>query len=213
MIGRRASDGEAPGTRPDVLGLLPVRRGHFRLESGHHGDLWLDLELLCLHPEPIRRLAAQLAQRIAPHDVEAVCGPLIEGAFVALTVAADLGVPFGYSERSADGRSEGLFPKEYRVPRALRGELRGKRVALVNDVINAGSAVRGTFADLERCGATPIAIGALAVLGSSAARFAADKGVALESLESLPNSIWTPTECPLCARGVPLSADGGSAGA
>lgn len=27
--------------------------GHFLLESGHHGDLWLDLELLCLRPRQI----------------------------------------------------------------------------------------------------------------------------------------------------------------
>jgi hypothetical protein len=27
----------------DVLDLLPRRRGHFLLESGHHGELWLDL--------------------------------------------------------------------------------------------------------------------------------------------------------------------------
>jgi hypothetical protein len=27
-----------------VLELLSARNGHFLLESGHHGDLWLDLE-------------------------------------------------------------------------------------------------------------------------------------------------------------------------
>ena len=36
----------------DVLRPVPARRGHFLLESGHQGDRWLDLELLCLRPEP-----------------------------------------------------------------------------------------------------------------------------------------------------------------
>jgi orotate phosphoribosyltransferase len=49
-----------------------------------------------------------------------------------------------------------------------------------------------------------VAIGALTVLGQSAAKFAADKKLALESIASLPNEIWTPLECPLCARGIPL---------
>jgi orotate phosphoribosyltransferase len=83
----------------DVIALMPARRGHFLLESGHHGDLWLDLELLCLSPGPVRRLAARVAARLAPYEVDAVCGPLVEGAFVTLMVAEALGVPFTYAER------------------------------------------------------------------------------------------------------------------
>src|SRR6266478_4606945 len=128
----------------EVVHLLPARKGHFLLESGHHGDLWLDLELLCLRPEPVRRLAAEIAARLAAHQVEAVCGPLVEGAFVALMVAAELGVPFTYAERFADRAlidREGLYPVQYRLPHALGDVVRGKRVAIVNDVINAGSAI------------------------------------------------------------------------
>jgi orotate phosphoribosyltransferase len=189
----------------EVARLLPARKGHFRLESGHHGDMWLDLELLCLRPGPIRRLAAQIAVRLATHNVEVVCGPLIEGAFVALMVASELDVPFTYAERFAGGESDGLYPVQYRLPRRLRDQVRGKRVAIVNDVINAGSAIRGTFMDLKTCGAEPVAIAALAVLGQSAAKFAAHEKLALEALAFLPNQIWTPSECPLCARAVPLT--------
>jgi len=188
----------------DVIHLMPARRGHFLLESGHHGDLWLDLELLCMDPERIRPLARQVGARLAKYDVEVVCGPLVEGAFVALMVASELGVPFSYAERFPDPQAAGLFPVEYRVPRTLRATVRGKRVAIVNDVINAGSAVRGALADLEACAAKPVAIGALLVLGPAASKLAADNGVALESLASLPNTIWTPAECPLCLRQVPL---------
>ncbi|PYN88463.1 MAG: orotate phosphoribosyltransferase [Candidatus Rokuibacteriota bacterium] len=191
-------------THDDVIALMPARRGHFLLESGHHGYLWLDLELLCLNPEPVRRLAARVAARLAPYSIEVVSGPLVEGAFVALMVASELGVPFTYSERFPNPRTNALFPVDYRIPRALRARVRDKRVAVVNDVINAGSAVRGTLADLEACGARPIVIGTLLVLGASASRLAADRGVALETLASLPNNLWTPAECPLCARRVPL---------
>jgi len=188
----------------DVIALMPARRGHFLLESGHHGDLWLDLELLCLNPEPVGRLAGRIARLLAPHGIEVVCGPLVEGAFVALMVAAELGVPFSYAERFPNPKSGGLFPVDYRIPRALRARVRDKRVAVVNDVINAGSAVRGTLTDLDACAARPVAIGALLVLGSAASRIAADRGVALETLASLPNDIWTPAACPLCVRGIPL---------
>lgn len=197
-------------TSDEVVRLLPVRKGHFLLESGHHGDMWLDLELLCLRPEPIRRLAAQLAARLAPHAVEAVCGPLIEGAFVALMVAEELDVPFTYAERFAGGQTGALYSVQYRLPRGLREVVRGRRVAIVNDVINAGSAIRGTSADLKACGAKPVTVSALAVLGESAAKFAADQKIALDALAFLPNQIWAPADCPLCAGGVPLTDPLGS---
>src|SRR5262245_26576543 len=90
------------------LSHVHARRGHFLLESGHHGDLWLDLESLCLEPVRIQPFASELAKQLAHFRPEAVCGPLVEGAFVALMVAAELRTEFYYAERlaSADnGRS------------------------------------------------------------------------------------------------------------
>ena len=187
-----------------VLQLLSARRGHFLLESGHHGDLWLDLESLCLHPERVRAVVSELAAPLAKLSLDAVCGPLVEGAFVGLMTALALGVRFTYSERFARPSQDGLFPAGYRVPQPLRAGLAGQRVAIVNDVINAGSALRGTFADLQACGAGVVGIGALLVLGDAAAAFADDKGVPLFSVATLPNSLWSPAACPLCASGAAL---------
>ena len=35
------------------LKLVSGRRGHFRLESGHHSDLWLDLDPLFADPRAV----------------------------------------------------------------------------------------------------------------------------------------------------------------
>jgi orotate phosphoribosyltransferase len=192
--------------RKELAKLLASRKGHFPLESGHHGDLWLDLELLCLHPPKLRPFATELARRLSSHNVEAVCGPLVEGAFVALMIASALDVEFFYAERFAPPQSDALYPVKYRLPDALRDKVRGKRVAIVNDVINAGSALHGTFADLKVCGAEPVVIASLLVLGSSASSFAAENNIPLESLASMPNALWLPSECPLCAAGVQLES-------
>jgi orotate phosphoribosyltransferase len=194
--------------RDEVTSFVAARKGHFRLESGHHGELWLDLELLCLRPRQIQRFTAELARRLSEHNVDAVCGPLVEGAFVGLMAAFELNVDFLYSERFALTGANGLYPVQYRIPGALRSKVQGKRVAIVNDVINAGSAVRATFDDLENCGARPVVVGSLLVLGSSASIFAAEKNVALETVAFLANTIWTPAECPLCASGVSLEDPG-----
>jgi orotate phosphoribosyltransferase len=193
-----------------LLSLVRGRQGHFRLESGHHGDLWFQLETLCLHSRELRPFGARLAAQLVRYEVEVVCGPLVEGAFVALLVALELGCDFAYAERFADTTREGLFPVEYRLPRALQPVVKGKRVAIVNDVISAGSAVRGTYSDLQAIGANVVAIGSLLALGDAISEFAAGQGVALELLERMPNKLWTPSQCPLCAAGTPLEIVGTS---
>jgi hypothetical protein len=93
-------------------------------------------------------------------------------------VASSLRLPFSYSEPVRDYRATGLFPVSYPIPKSLEPKLRGKRVAIVNDVINAGSAVRGTLASLKECGAQPVAVGTLAVYGGAASDLAATYDVA-----------------------------------
>lgn len=124
-----------------VARLLPKREGHFVFESGHHGQVWLDLKLLFLRPERVQPLAEALADRLRAYQPGAVCGPLVEGAFVGLLVASSLRLPFSYSEPVRDHGATGLFPVAYQIPRPLEPRLQGKRVVVVNDVINAGSAV------------------------------------------------------------------------
>ena len=187
----------------EVAALLPWRKGHFRFESGHHGDTWLDLELLCLQPEPVEQLAAVLADCLSEQRPDVICGPLVEGAFVALMVARRMKVPFTYTER-LDSKTDEMFTVSYRLPGQQRELVAGKRVVIINDVIGAGSAVLGTLKDLYECGADPVAIGTLATQGPSATVLARENGLVLETLASFPGDMWKPSECPLCAAGVPL---------
>jgi orotate phosphoribosyltransferase len=187
-----------------LLSLVHGRRGHFRFESGHHGDVWFDLETLCLNSCEILAFARRLAAQLKRYQVDVVCGPLVEGAFVALIVSLELGCQFTYAERFEDPTRPGLFPVQYRLPKSLHSAVSGKRVAIVNDVISAGSAVRGTFFDLREIGAEVVAIGALLALGDAITVFANEHGVALELLERIPHNLWQPAQCPLCAAGIAL---------
>lgn len=187
-----------------LLSLVSGRQGHFRLESGHHSDLWLPLETLCVRSREIQVFASRLGAKLREYRVEVVCGPLVEGAYIALLVSLELGCEFVYAERFANPAREGLYTVEYRLPKALHSIAKGKRVAIVNDVISAGSAVRGAVSDLESIGAEVVAIGALLVLGNSFDKFVAENHVALELLQRMPHNLWTPEECPLCAAGEPI---------
>jgi orotate phosphoribosyltransferase len=176
----------------ELLDLLSARKGHFRLESGYHGGLWLDLDPLFVLPRRIQPFVEALAERLKQHNIEAVCGPMTGGAFLA------------YAQRFVPAVRDTLYPVEYRIPAGVGGMVRGKAVAVVDDAISAGSAVRGTLAALEANGARPVAMGALLVLGNHAEQFCRERGLALEYLAQVPYEVWLPGECPMCTAGVGL---------
>jgi orotate phosphoribosyltransferase len=194
----------AGGADRPFLDLVSARDGHFRLESGHHGRLWFDLDGLFVESERVRPLVEPLADALRGRELEAVCGPLVGGAFLAQALASALQVEFFFTERVMPIEGRALYRAEYRLPRGMRGRVVGKRVAIVDDVISAGSAVRATFAELQARGARSEVIGTLALLGSSDVGFFSGHGVPVVSVAQLPYDLWSPRECPLCAAGQPL---------
>jgi len=95
-------------------------------------------------------------------------GPLVGGAFLAQLLATALKVEFFFTERVLSGEGEGLYQAQYHLSRASRSRVRDMRLAIVDDAISAGSAVRATYAEVQGHGAEPVVIGALLVLGTAA---------------------------------------------
>jgi orotate phosphoribosyltransferase len=194
----------------DVLASLPARRGHFLLESGYHTDLWLTLDALFADPLRVAPLVTALADQLRPQAVSAVCGPLVGGAFLAQAMATALGVGFYYTEPRTGPADAGLFKAEYQLPPGLRRRARGERVAVVDDVISAGSSVRATVAALTAAGSSTAVVAALLVLGNEAVAHFAALGVPVEALARRDFVLWQPSDCPLCREGLPLEDPRGS---
>jgi orotate phosphoribosyltransferase len=186
------------------VNLVSGRRGHFKLESGHHSSLWLDLDALFTSSQRIDPFVDALADALREFDVSLVCGPLLGGAFLAQLVARALDVEFCHTERVMlrDGREgQGLYNARYHLPTAFRERVRGARVAMVDDVMSAGSALRGTCAELEARGAIPVVTGALLVLGTTGESWFAARGTPVVAVAREKFDLWTPDQCPLCAAG------------
>jgi orotate phosphoribosyltransferase len=192
---------------PDLLETMNGRAGHFLLESGHHGDLWLDLDRLLVSAADLQRWAGGLADLLREHDVSAVCGPLVGGAVVAEFVAARLEVDCYYAQRLASATDV-----SYRIPARRHDELAGRRVAVVDDVVNAGSAVAKTRDALAEIGARPVVVGALLALGSHAEEQTKQWGAEFTALATVPSNLWDPDDCPLCRDGVALERPGEESG-
>jgi orotate phosphoribosyltransferase len=194
----------AGGVVGDVFDALPSRRGHFALESGYHTDLWITLDALFVDPAAMAPHVAALAERLRAHAPTAICGPQLGGAFLAQALATELAVKFFVAEpvpAVSGAEAAGLFKARYRLPVGQVPHVRGQRVAVVDDVISAGSSVRAAIAGLSEAGASIVAVGALFVLGDAALRHFATQAVPVERLGERELSLWHPTECALCRAG------------
>jgi orotate phosphoribosyltransferase len=182
----------------EVITFVRPRRGHFDLGTGYHGDVWLDLDALFLRPARLRPYVEWLAERLREHSPDAVCGPLEGGAFLAYAVADLLGVAFLAGYRSP-GQATG-----YHLP-SVPGGIGGWRVAVVDDAVNAGTAVAACLRELHAEGAVPVAVAALLALGEANEMVPARLGVPFYPAGTMPSRAWPAPECPLCADGIPVT--------
>ena len=188
-----------------LLELAHPQYGHFDLGTGYHGDVWLDLDALFARPALLRSQVGLLADRLREHRVDAVCGPMEGGALLAYALADQLGVAFlacvpgrlaagaGYRLAWAGGAGEGIG---------------GWRVAIADDAVNAGTAVRACARLLRDRGAVPVAVAALLAVGPASQIVPDELSVPLHAVDTVQSHAWLPGDCPLCAdRG---GADGDS---
>jgi len=188
---------------PAFMKLAAGRTGHFGMESGLHSALWLDLDALFASPIHVEPFISALADMLHPLRVDAVCGPVLGGAFLAQRVAHMIGAEFWYTEPAAPADGPGLYRARYSLPLAFAKRLSRPRLALVDDVMSAGSSLRATYAELY-AHTHVIAVGSLLQLGTVGASYFAEHGISVKSVLQQAFEMWPPTECPHCAAGAPL---------
>jgi orotate phosphoribosyltransferase len=165
-------------------GLL---RGHFRLTSGLHSDVYLQSALVLQHPEDAAALGEALAAGFADDRVQTVLAPAIGGILVAHEVARALGARALFTER------------ENGVMRLRRGFTLspGERCLVVEDVITTGGSTREVVHCVEEHGGVVVGVGSLIDRSGGAARFPV-KRVALATVTA---ATYQPESCPLCKAG------------
>src|SRR5690349_1621159 len=173
--------------------------GHLDLGTGYHGNVWRDLDVLLHRPAFLRQPVLWTADRLREHAVDAVCGPLEGGAFLAYAVSDLLAAAFLPGYRTP-GKTAGyhLGP----VP----GVIAGWRVGIVDDAINAGTAVTACAEALRRQGALPVAVASLLALGDAGITIPDRLGIPFHPAATLPSHTWPATKCPLCTEGIPFTA-------
>lgn len=166
-----------------------VLRGHFKLSSGRHSDLYIEKFRAFEHPELARDLGSELAKRFKGEPVNVVLSPAVGAVILGFVVALDLGARFIFAERE-DGR--------LKLRRGF-GIEEGERVVVIEDVITTGESVQEVI-ELVPPG-TLSGIGCLADRRSQSLR-------PVESLAKISANSWVASSCPMCARGLPVESPG-----
>jgi orotate phosphoribosyltransferase len=164
-----------------------LMRGHFRLTSGLHSDVYLQSALVLQYPEHAAALGTALAEAFRDARVGTVLAPAIGGILVAHEVARALGVRALFTER------------ENAVMRLRRGFVlaAGERCLVVEDVITTGGSTREVARCVEEHGGVVVGVGSLIDRSGGAASFA----VPQRALATVTATTWSPDGCPLCAAG------------
>jgi orotate phosphoribosyltransferase len=164
-----------------------LMRGHFRLTSGLHSDIYLQSALVLQYPEHAARLGEALAAPFTDARAQTVLAPAIGGILVAHEVARALGVRALFTERE-DG-----------AMRLRRGFTLtpGERCLVVEDVITTGGSTREVVECVRASGGSVIGVGSLIDRSGGTAAF----DVKRASLAMVSASTWPPEACPLCKSG------------
>ena len=171
-----------------------ARHGHFVYESGDHGDLWLDLDQLHTDLVRLQQSAVRLALRLRALEADLVCGPEVGGAIIGATVAHALTIGFVSAERHVVA---GAAPR-YLIPQTQHPVVAGKRVIIVDDAINAGSATLACHREIVALGGQVIGVASVIIRESAVAEMRERLGVPIEAIQVIPWHIWAPDACPHC---------------
>lgn len=162
-------------------------RGHFRLTSGLHSDIYLQSALVLQHPEHAEALGVALAEPFRDAGVRTVLAPAIGGILVAHEVARALGVRALFTEREGGTMT---------LRRGFALEA-GEPCLVVEDVITTGGSTREVLQCVEGLGGRVVGVGSLIDRSGGAAAFTM-KRVALATVTA---ATFKPDECPLCKAG------------
>jgi orotate phosphoribosyltransferase len=172
-----------------------VMRGHFRLSSGRHSDVFVQKFRVFEHPRLTQTLGEAIADKF-DRDFEVVASPALGAIVLGFATALASDARMVFAER-VDNDLE--FRRGFRLTSR-------ERVLVVEDVITTGGSARDVVRLVRSAGATPIGVGALIDRSDPARRV--DYGVGLEALLKLDVTSWGPEECPMCADGVSLDDPG-----
>jgi len=171
-----------------------VTDSHIVYTSGKHGRAYVNKDALYPHTDRTAELCGLMADLVRDAGAEVVCAPALGGIILSQWLGHHLRLPAVYAEKV-----DGVLT----LRRGYDQVVNGKRVVVVEDVLNTGGSLVETIRAVRAAGGEVVAAVALCNRGGVTA---ASLGVPrLESLLEVTLEAWDAAECPLCRDGVPVN--------
>ncbi len=169
-----------------------IQKGHFKLTSGVHSDIYIQCAQVMQYPEFMNNLCSELGKKFRGDDVDVIVGPAVGAIIMAHVMARVLGpwVRAIFTERE-NGKM--TLRRSFEIKE-------GEKVLVVEDVTTTGSSVKEVMDIVKLREGKVVGVGVL--IDRSGGKV--DFGVKTEKLLTVDIKTYLPEECPLCKKGIPI---------
>lgn len=175
-----------------------IEDDHFVYASGDHGNGWIAKDVINLDPRLPLRLGQLLAEAVSDLSFEVVCGPAMGGLLCAQYTSLALEKTSVFAERAVFEDQDAFTLK-----RGYDSHVKGRRVLVVDDIVNTGFSIRLTRDAIARAGGQMAGAATWVSRGNvGAEELGMGPYIFLDEV-ALPS--WPATSCPLCAQGKPIN--------
>jgi orotate phosphoribosyltransferase len=185
-----------------------LHNDHFVYISGDHGSGWVNKDVLYLRPENVRQVTELLATLLEDVEADVICGPATGGLIVANWLAFHMDRKFVFAEHDKKARAaagDGAIRPPFVLRRHYDQVVKGRRVIVVDDIVNTGHSLRQTVAAVQSAGGEVVCASTLCTRGNvDGTTLGAGKFVALCEIK-IPS--WTAANCRLCRDGMPVNQE------
>lgn len=165
-------------------------RGHYKYSSGLHGAVYVEKDRVLANVEVASKLCYRIAKHYFADKIQVVTGPSMGGAMMAPFVAYYL------EPKAISVYAEGERDTRYFRPSVV-DMIAGKRVLVVEDVLDTGSSALRVIEAVESHGGEVVGVAAIWNRGNVSFHYPLYCLVEHETFE--------PGDCPICKAGkIPL---------
>jgi orotate phosphoribosyltransferase len=174
-------------------------KGHFLLTSGLHSPVYWEKALVIQYPEYTEKLCRMIADHYRQAGATVVAGPTTPGIILSYETARQLGVRGIFAERDETGGSGRVFRRGFHIAP-------GEKVLVVDDILTTGGSVSQVIAAVKKLEGKVVGVGVLVLRAAREPDF----GVPFYACLRTEVVTYLPSQCPLCAKGIPLVKPGSS---